>query len=114
MLVDSHCHLDKLNYGELHTGIDDVLTKAKERGVEYFLSIGCTLQGFPTMMELIEPYDNVFASCGVHPLDIEEGFDYEQLKAFASYDRVIAIGETGLDYFYQPELAEKQQEAFRM
>ncbi|HIF9250170.1 TPA: TatD family hydrolase [Photobacterium damselae] len=114
MLVDSHCHLDKLNYGELHTGIDDVLTKAKERGVEYFLSIGCTLQGFPTMMELIEPYDNVFASCGVHPLDIEEGFDYEQLKAFASHDRVIAIGETGLDYFYQPELAEKQQEAFRM
>ncbi|HIF9083608.1 TPA: TatD family hydrolase [Photobacterium damselae] len=114
MLVDSHCHLDKLNYGELYTGIDDVLTKAKERGVEYFLSIGCTLQGFPTMMELIEPYDNVFASCGVHPLDIEEGFDYEQLKAFASHDRVIAIGETGLDYFYQPELAEKQQEAFRM
>lgn len=113
MLVDSHCHLDKLDYEQLHTGIDDVLAKAKDRGVEYFLSVGVTLKSFPAMMEMIEPYSNVFASCGVHPLDIEEGFNFDQLKAFAQHDRVIAIGETGLDYHYQPELAEQQQDIFR-
>ena len=113
MLVDSHCHLDKLDYEKLHTGIDDVLAKAKARGVEYFLSVGVTLNSFPAMMELIAPYENVFASCGVHPLDIEAGFDYQQLKLFAQHERVVAIGETGLDYHYQPELAEQQQDIFR-
>ena len=52
VLVDSHCHLDKLDYDKLHTGIDDVLNKAKERGVEYFLSVGVTLAAFPKMMEM--------------------------------------------------------------
>lgn len=113
MLVDSHCHLDKLDYEQLHTGIDDVLAKAKARGVEYFLSVGVTLKSFPSMMAMIEPYENVFASCGVHPLDIEEGFDFELLKQYAQHDRVVAIGETGLDYHYQPELAEQQKEIFR-
>ncbi|OAN18344.1 DNAse [Photobacterium jeanii] len=113
MLVDSHCHLDKLDYEQLHTGIDDVLAKAKARGVEYFLSVGVTLRSFPEMMAMIEPHDNVFASCGVHPLDIESGFDYEQLKEYAQHERVVAIGETGLDYHYQPELAQAQQDVFR-
>lgn len=113
MLVDSHCHLDKLDYEQLHTGVDDVLAKAKARGVDYFLSVGVTLKSFPAMMEMIAPYPHVFASCGVHPLDIEAGFDYEQLKAYARHERVVAIGETGLDYHYQPELAEQQQEIFR-
>lgn len=113
MLVDSHCHLDKLDYDKLHTGIDDVLTKAKARGVDYFLSVGVTLNSFPDMMAMIEPHENVFASCGVHPLDIEAGFDYDKLKEYAQNERVVAIGETGLDYHYQPELAEQQKEVFR-
>jgi TatD DNase family protein len=113
VLVDSHCHLDKLDYEKLHTGIDDVLNKAKERGVEYFLSVGVTLEAFPKMMEMIAPYDNVFASCGIHPLDVESGYNYEQFKAFAQHAKVIAIGETGLDYHYQPETAELQKDMFR-
>lgn len=113
VLVDSHCHLDKLDYEQLHTGIDDVLAKAKARGIDYCLSVGVTLESFPTMMEMIEPHDNVFASCGVHPLDIEAGFDYDKLKEYAQHERVVAIGETGLDYHYQPDLAEQQKEIFR-
>ncbi|MFL7011558.1 YchF/TatD family DNA exonuclease [Enterovibrio norvegicus] len=113
MLVDSHCHLDKLDYDDLHTDVAEVIEKAKDRGVDYLLSVGVTLRSFPTMMDLIRPYPNVFASCGVHPLDIEEGFDFDQLRTLAADDRVVAIGETGLDYHYQPELAEKQQDVFR-
>ncbi|OOF15819.1 MULTISPECIES: TatD family hydrolase [unclassified Salinivibrio] len=113
MLIDSHCHLDKLDYDALHQNVADVLDKAKARGVDYFLSVGVTLDSFPEMLEMIRPYPEVFASCGVHPLDIENGFDYDRLKALAADDRVVAIGETGLDYHYQPELAEQQQEIFR-
>ncbi len=113
VLVDSHCHLDKLDYDDLHNDVAEVIEKAKDRGVDYLLSVGVTLRSFPTMMDLIRPYPNVFASCGVHPLDIEEGFDFDQLRTLAADDRVVAIGETGLDYHYQPELAEKQQDVFR-
>lgn len=113
MLVDSHCHLDKLNYDDLHTDVADVLQKAKMRGVDYMLSVGVTLDSFPAMMDKIRPFKNVFASCGVHPLDIESGVDYQRLKSLAMNERVVAIGETGLDYHYQPELAEKQKDVFR-
>ncbi|MFD2180432.1 TatD family hydrolase [Veronia pacifica] len=113
MLVDSHCHLDKLDYEKQHQDVADVLSKAQERGIDYFLSVGVTLSSFPAMMEMIKPFPNVFASCGVHPLDIEQGFDFSKLKELASDERVVAIGETGLDYHYQPELAEQQQDIFR-
>jgi TatD DNase family protein len=113
VLVDSHCHLDKLDYENAHQGIADVLDKAKQAGVSHFLCVGCSLQTIPNMLSMIEDHDNVFASCGVHPLDVESGFDYEKLKAFVELDKVVAIGETGLDYFYQPELASLQQDIFR-
>ncbi len=113
MLVDSHCHLDKLDYDKAHTNVADVLEKAHQRGVTHFLSVGVSLDAFPNMMEMIEPHDNVFASCGVHPLDIESGFDYDKLKAYAQNPKVVAIGETGLDYHYQPELADAQKAIFR-
>ena len=113
MFIDSHCHLDKLDYEATHQDVADVLAKAKDKGVDYFLSVGVTLKSFPKMMAMIEGHDNVFASCGVHPLDVAEGFDYEELRSFAIHDKVIAIGETGLDYHYQPELAECQKDVFR-
>uniref|UniRef100_UPI001EEC0997 TatD family hydrolase n=1 Tax=Vibrio vulnificus TaxID=672 RepID=UPI001EEC0997 len=74
MFVDSHCHLDKLNYDDLHIDVADVINKAKQVNVEQLLSVGVTLDSFPKMLELIEPFDNVHASCGVHPLDVESPF----------------------------------------
>lgn len=112
MLVDSHCHLDKLNYTNLHADVAHVVANAKAQGVDYMLSVGVTLAAFPNMMELIRPFDNIFASCGVHPLDLEDGFDAKQLKASALDQKVIAIGETGLDYYYQTDSAPVQQEVF--
>ncbi|KAB0290130.1 YchF/TatD family DNA exonuclease [Vibrio fortis] len=113
MFVDSHCHLDKLDYQDLHTGVEDVINKAKEANVEQLLSVGVTLDSFENMLEMISPFDNVHASCGVHPLDVESDFDFERMRRYASDDKVVAIGETGLDYHYQPETAELQQERFK-
>ena len=112
MFVDSHCHLDKLDYQELHQGIEDVVAKAKAANVTELLSVGVTLDSFPNMLEMIESYDNIYASCGVHPLDVESDFALDRLHEYASNPKVVAIGETGLDYHYQPETAELQKLRF--
>lgn len=112
MFVDSHCHLDKLDYDELHNGVADVLDKASQANVNAFLSVGCTLDSFLHMMEMIEPFPNVHASVGVHPLDVESDFSLDTLRRYASMPRVVAVGETGLDYHYQPETADLQKLRF--
>ncbi len=112
MFVDSHCHLDKLDYQELHTDISDVIKKAEQANVKQILSVGVTLDSFPDMIDMITPYDNVHASCGVHPLDVESDFELDRFHEFAKHPKVIAIGETGLDYHYQPETAELQKLRF--
>ena len=68
---------------------------------------------FPTMMEAIAPHPQVFASCGVHPLNQDPGVDAALLLTQAADERVVAIGETGLDYFYSPENKDVQQASFR-
>ncbi|QIA62882.1 YchF/TatD family DNA exonuclease [Vibrio astriarenae] len=112
MFIDSHCHLDKLNYDDLHIDVADVIAKAEQANVTEFLSVGVTMASFPNMLSLIEPFSQVHASCGVHPLDVESDFDLEKFKEYAKSDKVVAIGETGLDYHYQPETAELQKERF--
>ncbi|MDA0147946.1 TatD family hydrolase [Vibrio sp. LaRot3] len=112
MFVDSHCHLDKLDYQELHQGIADVVAKAEAVNVSHLLSVGVTLDAFPNMLEMIKPYQNISASCGVHPLDVESEFSLDVLRRYASHDRVVAIGETGLDYHYKPETKDLQQLRF--
>lgn len=112
MFVDSHCHLDKLDYQNLHSGIEDVVSKAKAANVNQLLSVGVTLDSFPNMMEMISPFEEIYASCGVHPLDVESDFALDQLHEYARHPKVVAIGETGLDYHYQPETAELQKLRF--
>ncbi|MDN3610501.1 TatD family hydrolase [Vibrio ostreicida] len=112
MFVDSHCHLDKLDYQNLHSGIQDVVAKAQSVNVSELLSVGVTLDAFPAMVKMIEPFDNIHASCGVHPLDVESEFALDRLHEYASHPKVVAIGETGLDYHYKPETAELQKLRF--
>lgn len=112
MFVDSHCHLDKLDYQDLHRGIDDVIEKARQANVHQLLSVGVTLDSFPAMLEMIMPFDNVHASCGVHPLDVNSEFDLARFQQFAQHPKVVAIGETGLDYHYEPETAPLQRLRF--
>ncbi|MCG3765588.1 YchF/TatD family DNA exonuclease [Vibrio cincinnatiensis] len=112
MFVDSHCHLDKLNYQECHESIDDVIAKAEQAKVKQFLSVGVTLDSFPSMLEMIEPYEQVYASCGVHPLDVLSDFELDRFRRYANHSKVVDIGETGLDYHYQPETADLQKLRF--
>jgi len=113
MLVDSHCHLDRLDYSKKHTDIADVIQKAKAKGITHLLSVCVTLDDYPAMAELIAPFKEVSSSCGVHPLYKDAVMDEALLLRYASNDKVVAIGETGLDFFYSPETKEWQIDAFR-
>lgn len=112
-LVDSHCHLDCLNYQILHKNVDDVLAKAKMRDVKYVLSVSTTLKGYLSMVQLIGARDDVAFCCGVHPLNLKYSHDYAGLRNLAKAKKVVALGETGLDYFYKKDNFELQQESFR-
>lgn len=111
-LVDSHCHLDGLDYQTLHKDVDDVLSKAAARDVGFCLAVATTLDGYVAMREQIGERDNVAFSCGVHPLNQDEELDVDRLHSLAAQQGVIAMGETGLDYYYTPETKLRQQSSF--
>lgn len=89
-----------------------MLKGAKERGVDYVLCVNVRQKGFESMCARVEQFDNVFLSSGVHPLDVKEGLDLNELKEFAAHPRVVAIGETGLDYYYADDSRELQMQCF--
>ncbi|WP_350304789.1 metal-dependent hydrolase [Photorhabdus viridis] len=113
LLVDSHCHLDCLDYEKLHKNVDDVVAKAADREVKFMLAVATTLPGFRQMKTLIGKRENIVFSCGIHPLNLDEGYDFDELARLAAGNEVVALGETGLDYYYQQDNAELQRTSFR-
>lgn len=114
MFIDSHCHLDRLDFAKLGTDLDGALAAARARGVKHFLCVGVDLETLPNVLAVAEAYDDVSASVGVHPLHLESlEPEIEQLIELAAHPRVVAIGETGLDYHYEQESPTDQQRRFR-
>ncbi|HDS1238325.1 metal-dependent hydrolase [Pluralibacter gergoviae] len=111
-IVDSHCHLDGLDYDSLHKDVDDVLAKAAARDVKFCLAVATTLPGYRAMRELVGERENVVFSCGVHPLNQDEAYEPQDLRQLAAEEGVVAMGETGLDYYYTPETKAQQQASF--
>ncbi|PZP22905.1 TatD family hydrolase [Pseudomonas kuykendallii] len=116
MLVDSHCHLDRLDLAAHGGSLDAALEAARARGVGHFLCIGVSADNAAAVKALAERYADVHCSVGVHPLDLQPGAApaLDWLLAELEHPRVAAIGETGLDYHYEPEAAELQRQAFRL
>lgn len=112
-LVDSHCHLNLLNLTPEMGGIDTVIARAQENSVHYLLNVCVALSEFAKVLGTAEAYTNVGASVGLHPNDQEEEADTDTLIALAKHPKVIAIGETGLDYFRTTGDVGWQQERFR-
>ncbi|RED51086.1 TatD family hydrolase [Aestuariispira insulae] len=112
MLVDSHCHLDYLERDG--QDLDAVVERARDAGVETLVTISTKLSGFPQVLAIAERYDNVYCTVGVHPHEAEAEPDVtsEQLVELAQHEKVIGIGETGLDYFYEHSPRELQQRSF--
>lgn len=110
-LVDSHCHLDRLDYRELHTDLASVLQKAAARSVGHMLTVATSLEDFSNFFPRARELSAISFSCGVHPLNLSSRLDSEQLYKLALEPKVVAIGETGLDYHYQQEDLAVQRQA---
>lgn len=112
MLIDSHCHLD---FPELAKDQDNVIARAKQAGVSAMLTIGTHITKTRQVVAVAEKYPDVFCSVGVHPHyagEAEEQVTADELVALAAHPKVIALGETGLDYYYDTSPRERQQESF--
>ena len=98
-LIDTHAHIYNDDYSKR---IDDVIKAAENNGVEKIISIGVDLKSSEQCMKLAEKYETVYATCGIHPHESEKapkGYLYE-LEQFYKHPKVLAVGEIGLDYFY--------------
>ncbi len=112
MLVDSHCHLD---FPELAGQVPDLLQAMKANDVGYALCAGVTLERLPAVLRLADEHANLFAAVGVHPDTEQESAEPEvdRLVALAAGPKVVAIGETGLDYYRLTGDLEWQRDRFR-
>jgi TatD DNase family protein len=120
MLVDSHCHLDRIDLSPYEGDLGAALQAARARGVTRMLCIGIDRNNAGTVCEIARNHEGVYASVGVHPLDIADELEtVDSLCVLADRPEVVAIGETGLDYFYDQkeggtrDKREAQQQSFR-
>ncbi len=113
MFIDSHCHLD---FPELAADRDAVLQLMRDNRVTHALTISTTLKTFPDVLRVAEMNDNMWCSAGVHPDEQVDDHEatLEELLAMADHPKVVAIGETGLDYFRLTEPLDWQRERFRI
>ncbi|WP_119458693.1 TatD family hydrolase [Rhodospirillaceae bacterium SYSU D60014] len=112
MLVDSHCHL---NFKDFNDDLDVVVSRAEGEGVGTLVTICTRLNEFEQVLGIAERYDNVYCSVGVHPHEAENAGDVDaaRLIGLAAHPKVVGIGETGLDYYYDNSPRDQQQAVFR-
>jgi TatD DNase family protein len=114
MLVDSHCHLDCLDLSEYQGDLTAALAAAAADDVSHMLCVCIDLTNLPAVLATAEQYTHVFASVGVHPNVTDEAEPtIEQLVELAHHPKVVAIGETGLDYYRSSGDLHWQQDRFR-
>lgn len=99
MLIDTHCHLD---FPDFAAERDDIVARAHAAGVKQMITISTRVRKFPDILAIAETYPSVFCSVGTHPHNADEELDITvaELVALSRHPRVVAIGEAGLDYFY--------------
>ena len=100
MIIDSHCHL---SYEPMHSSLDEIISRAKQNGVEYMLTISTEDKLFKSILNIVKKYKNVFGTYGIHPHEAKKHIAFKSediLKNVNSHNKIIGIGETGLDFFY--------------
>lgn len=114
MLVDSHCHLDRVNLDPYEGDFNQFVTTTRENGVDHMLCVSIDLEAYPSMLALVDQYDDISVSVGVHPNDKDRHEpSVEELVELATHPKNVAIGETGLDYYYLEDDGEWQRDRFR-
>ena len=115
MLIDSHCHLQMLNVDPYHGDLGALIEQAKRVGVGHILCVSVDLDSASTVIDIATRFDHVTASVGLHPSEkVTYEPSIEDIIALASHPKVVAIGETGLDYYYNDTGLEQMRERFRI
>lgn len=98
MIIDTHCHLD---FPQFEEDREEVIIRAKENGVTKMVTIGCHVEAAPKAVKIAKENKGIFAAVGIHPDDPMQNFsdDFSVITELASHKEVVAIGETGLDFF---------------
>jgi len=111
MLFDSHAHIDDEKFD---ADREQVIQRALENGVTGIINVGATMASSARSVALAAQYANIYAAVGIHPHDAQEALetDYEQLAAWSKQDKVLAIGEIGLDYYYELSPRDVQRAVF--
>lgn len=110
MIVDSHCHL---NFPQFDGQLENVFKNAFDHGVTHFLTVNTCLKEYPVLQKITQNYPFVYCSAGVHPHDAKDYTDpYFELIAALQDEKTIAVGETGLDYYYNNSPKEDQKRSF--
>jgi len=113
MLIDSHCHLDRLDLSAYEGELSGALNAARDSGVTKFLCVSIDMSNVDEVIKIAQAHEDVYASVGVHPLNANTRMPTtEELVSLANHKKVIAVGETGLDYYYSEETIELQQQSF--
>lgn len=113
MIIDSHAHLD---YDQLLGDLDNVLARAKTAGVSHVITIGVKLSTADAPKKIAESYDNIWCSVGIHPHHSgsePDAANIDAILAAATHPKTVAIGEAGLDYFYDYATPQQQADSFR-
>lgn len=114
MLVDSHCHLDRLDLTYFKKDLRACLDFARAQGIVHFLCVCIDLANFPAVLAIAEQFPDVSASVGVHPTEqVAEEATLDELINRARHPKVVALGETGLDYYHENTQQSLQQQRFR-
>ncbi|MCG7917639.1 MAG: TatD family hydrolase [Candidatus Thiodiazotropha taylori] len=114
MLVDSHCHLDRVALDHYANDFGQFVASTLDRGISHMLCVSIDLESWPSMVSLVESYPQISVSVGVHPNDRERHDpNPAELVELAKHHKVVAIGETGLDYFHGKGDLEWQRKRFR-
>lgn len=113
MLIDSHAHLDFRHYNKDR---DRVIKRAKEKGIVRIINIGADLASSKASISLTREYEEIYAAIGVHPHEAKhvKGDVIQSLKEFITHEKVVAIGETGLDFHYNNSPRDIQERVFRI
>lgn len=115
MFIDSHCHLDRIDLKDHNNDFNQLLQTIRQGDVERLLCVSINLEEFATMKAMTDPLDYVDISVGVHPCDTrEDTVKLQTLLELGADRKVVAIGETGLDYYYSKESREQQISSFRV
>lgn len=111
MLIDTHTHIDLEQFKDR---FDEVLENAKQNGVEKVVIPGVEPSGFERILSLCEKYENVYGAVGVHPEDVNSYNEHTQelMKEYLKHPKIIAVGEIGLDYYWDKSQIDRQKEIF--